>query len=117
MKFRVLSWNVREANDRKKCNVIKSLFRLQMTDLICLQETKVQHMSMQLIRSLGMGRFLEWRGQILRVGSYGNQGNNRRCSSFLTYQGKKKRGGMIVLWDNRILELIKIEMGAHSISC
>lgn len=84
MKFRVLSWNVREANDRKKCNVIKSLLRLQMTDLICLQETKVQHMSMQLIRSLGMGRFLEW-------GAMETRGTTGGVVVFLLIKEKKKK--------------------------
>lgn len=30
-------------------------------DLVCLQETKIQEMSIGVVGSLGVGRFLEWR--------------------------------------------------------
>lgn len=29
-------------------------------DLVCLQETKIQEMSIGVVRRLGVGRFLEW---------------------------------------------------------
>ena len=45
MKLKILSWNVRGANDRNKMKVIKALIRSQRVDLVCLQETKIQDMS------------------------------------------------------------------------
>ena len=51
---------MRGANDRYKKRLIKSLIKTQKTDLVCLQETKIQSMSCSLVRSLGVGRFLEW---------------------------------------------------------
>ena len=60
MKLKILSWNVRGANDSDKRRLIKSLIKAQKIDLVCLQETKIQSMSCRLIRSLGVGRFLEW---------------------------------------------------------
>ena len=45
MKLKILSWNVRRANDRNKRKVIKALIRSQKVDLVCLQETKIQEMS------------------------------------------------------------------------
>ena len=61
MKLKVLSWNVRGANERSERKIIKSFIRNQMVDLICVQETKIQAMSEGLVRSLGSGRFLDWR--------------------------------------------------------
>ena len=60
MKLRLLSWNVREANDSSKRKVIKAMIRNQRVDLFCLQETKIQSMFEGVVRSLGFGRFLDW---------------------------------------------------------
>ena len=48
------------ANNSDKKMLIKSLINAQKADLVCLQETKIQSMSCSLVRSLGVGRFLEW---------------------------------------------------------
>ncbi|RVW67644.1 hypothetical protein CK203_063068 [Vitis vinifera] len=37
-----------------------SMSRKNKVDLVCLQETKIQEMSMGIVRSLGVGRFLDW---------------------------------------------------------
>ena len=42
MKLRILSWNVRGTNDRKKRKLIKDVIKSQKVDLVCLQETKIQ---------------------------------------------------------------------------
>ena len=60
MKLTILSWNVREANDCNKRMIIKSFIKSHTVDLVCLQETKVQVMSVRLVLSFGLGRFLEW---------------------------------------------------------
>ena len=60
MKLRILSLNVRRANNRDKIRFIKSLINAQKANLVCLQVTKIQSMSCSLVRSLGVGRFLEW---------------------------------------------------------
>ena len=60
MKIRLLSWNVRGANDSSKRKLIKALIRNQKVDLFCLQETKIHAMTDGVVRSLGTGRFLEW---------------------------------------------------------
>ena len=59
MKLRMITWNVRGANNCDKRKVIKALIRKNKVDLVCLQETKIQEMSMGIIRSLEVGRFLE----------------------------------------------------------
>ena len=60
MRLRILSWNVRRVNDRDKRNLIKNVIKTQKVDLVCLQETKTQEMSSGIVRSLGVGRCLEW---------------------------------------------------------
>ena len=59
MKLRLLSWNVRGVNDSSKRKVVKALIRSQRVDLFCLQETKIQAMLEGVVRSLGIGRFLD----------------------------------------------------------
>ena len=61
MNLKLLSWNVGGANDSSKRKIIKSLVRRLKVDLLCIQETKIHLMSEGVVRSLGAGRFLEWR--------------------------------------------------------
>ena len=55
MKLRILSWNVRVANDRNKRMVLKSFIKMQKLDLVCIQETKIQDMSLGVVRSMQGG--------------------------------------------------------------
>ena len=41
MKLKILSWNVRGANDPEKRKAIKNFIRIHKVDMVCLQETKV----------------------------------------------------------------------------
>ena len=95
MKIKILSWNVRGVNDRNKRRLIKTLISSLKVDLVCLQETKMSEMSIGVVRSLGVGRFLEW--GVLNV--------------------RGAAGGVLVFWDNRVLEMIGMEVGLFSISC
>ena len=61
MKIKLLSWNVRGANNPNKRNIIRNFIRSQRVDLVCLQETKIQELSSAVARSLGVGRLAEWR--------------------------------------------------------
>ena len=61
MKIKVISWNVRGVNAPEKRKVIKNFLRSYRADIICLQETKVQEMSVELARGLGVGRKLNWK--------------------------------------------------------
>ena len=95
MKLRILSWNVRGANDRNKRMVLKSFIKTQKLDLVWIQETKIQDMSLGVVRSLGIGKFIEW-GAV-----------NARGAS----------GGIVVFWDSKVLELVSMEVAVYSISC
>ena len=60
MTLKIMSWNVRGVNNQDKRKVLKAFIRLKKVDMVCLQETKVQNMSVGLVSSLGVGRFLDW---------------------------------------------------------
>ena len=95
MKLRLLSWNVRGANDSSKRKVIKIVIRSQRVDLFRLQETKIQAMSEGLVRSLGTGRFLDWGA----LDAYGSA------------------GGLLICWDKRTPDVLEMEVRNFSISC
>ena len=95
MKIKILSWNVWGVNDKNKRSSIKALIRAQKVDLVCLQETNMSQMSLGVVRSLGVGRFLDW--------------------GVLNARGAT--GGVLVFWDKRVLELVGMEVGLFSISC
>ena len=95
MKLKLLSWNVWGANDRSKRKIIKTFIRNQKVDLLCIQETKIQPMSENVVRSLGSGRFLDWRA--------------------LNVDGAA--GGLLICWDERSLEILDWEEGQYSLSC
>ena len=61
MNLKLLSWNVRGVNKSTKRKVIKSVIRKQKVDLFCIQETKIQDMTDRVVRSVGTGRFLDWK--------------------------------------------------------
>ncbi|KAJ9691417.1 hypothetical protein PVL29_013560 [Vitis rotundifolia] len=95
MKLKILCWNVRGANDSSKRKLIKALVRSQKVDLICIQETKIQLMSEGVVRSIGVGRFLDWRA----------------------LDASGSAGGILICWDKRLLELLEWEEGQFSVSC
>ena len=60
MRIKILCWNVRGLNDIEKRKLIKGVVRNQKSDLVCLMETQVKDMSLQMVNSVGVGRFLNW---------------------------------------------------------
>ncbi|KAL6316355.1 hypothetical protein AAG906_017992 [Vitis piasezkii] len=58
-------------------------------DLVCLLETNVKEMSLQMVKSVGVGRFLNW----------------------ASMDAKGAAGGLILFWDNRVLENLEVESG------
>ena len=95
MKLKLLSWNVRGANEKVKRKIIKTFIRNQRVDLMCIQETKIQQMSEGVVRSLGSGRFLDWRA----------------------LDASGTAGGILICWDKRTLEILDWEEGQFSLSC
>ena len=94
-KIKILSWNERGVNNLEKRKVIKQFIRDQQVDLVCLQETKIQEMTLRMARSLGAGRFSYW-------GTVDTTGTTK---------------GIMLFWDKRILEVIEMMSGIFSVSC
>ena len=95
MKLKLMSWNIRGLHDPDKRMVIKSMVRKHKPDLVCFQETKMKEMSDRIVRSLGIGRNLGW----------------------VSLDARGSAGGVLVMWDKRVLEGLEAEVGSFSISC
>ena len=95
MKLRILSWNVRGANDGAKRKVLKAFIKMQRDDVVCLQETKLKEVSNRMIISLGVGRFLEW----------------------VNIKAEGASGGILIFWDTRVIQLLEKEEGQYTLSC
>ena len=93
MKIKIFSWNVRGLNGGEKRKLIKSVIRSQKVDLVCFLETKMQEMLEKVVKSLGVGRFLNWD----------------------TVDAREVSGGILLFWDNRVLDLLELEQGGFSI--
>ena len=70
------------------------MVRNQKPDLVCLFEIKVKEISMQMVKSVGVGRFLNW----------------------ALVDARGATGGLLFFWDNRVLENLEVESGGYSIS-
>ena len=63
--------------------------------MVCLEETKIKKTNQEVAHSLGVGRYLGW-GAVNALGAF---------------------GGIFVLWDTRVLQLLEMEEGTFTISC
>ena len=95
MNLKIVSWNVRGLNDSDKRLRVRNLIRLWKADLICLQETKMGYFDRKLIRSLWGSPHVDW----ISLGSNGAS------------------GGILLMWDKRVLEKINEVHGYFSLSC
>ena len=67
--------------------------RNQKLDLVCLLETKVKEMSLQMVKSVGVGRFLNW----------------------ALVDARGAAGDLLLFWDNRVLENLEVESGGGGV--
>ena len=95
MKLRILSWNVKRANDGAKRKMLKAFIKMQRADVVCLQETKLKEVSNKMIRSLGVVKFLEW----------------------VAIKAEGASGGILIFWDTRVIQLLEKEEGQYTLSC
>jgi exonuclease III len=95
MKPRILSWNVRGLNDGEKRLRVRNLLKYWKADIICLQETKLEIISNSLVRSLWRCPYADW------------------C--YLASSGAS--GGMLLMWDKRIVEKIDVFVGEYVLAC
>ena len=95
LKLRILSWNVIGLHDPDKRMVIKLMVRKHKPDLVSFQETKMKEMSDRFVRSLGVGMNLGW----------------------VSLNARGTAGGVLLLWDKRVLERLEVEVNSFAISC
>ena len=89
MKPKILSWNVRGLNEGKKRLKVRNLLRNWKVDTVCFQETKVDFISNNFVRSLWGCLYVEW------------------C--YVPSRGAS--GGILVLWDRRVVTKVEVALG------
>ncbi len=95
MKLKLLSWNVRGLNDPKKREVLKNWLRKWKVDVVCLQETKLDRVDWRIIQSIWGNRFVGWAAP----------------------NAVNTVGGILLLWDKRVLEMTDSRVGSFLVSC
>ena len=95
MNVKILSWNVRGLNDRDKRLQVRSLIKQWGADIICLQETRLELVTRRIVRSLWGIHHVDW----MFLGSVGAS------------------GGILLMWDRRVVEKIDEAVGDFSVSC
>ncbi|KAL0011411.1 hypothetical protein SO802_006519 [Lithocarpus litseifolius] len=94
MNLKILSWNVRGLNDFRKRLVVKNFLRQWKCDVVCLQETKLTGMDRQMVGSLWSCPFVDW----------------------VALDAVQTAGGVLMMWDRRVLERVEILVGSFSVS-
>ena len=95
MKLCLISWNVRGLNNPQKRELVKYWLRNWRCDVVYLQETKLAEIDLQLVRSLWDNSFVDW--------------------EMLPATGTA--GGVLLLWDRRVLEKLDSVVCQFSVSC
>ena len=89
MKLKLLSWNVRGLNYPKKREILRNWLCNWKVDVVCLQETKLDKVDWRLIQSIWGNRYVAW--EVLNA--------------------VNTAGGVLLLWDKQVLELIDSTVG------
>ncbi|KAG6646425.1 hypothetical protein CIPAW_07G008100 [Carya illinoinensis] len=95
MKPKTVTWNVRGLNDVDKRLRIRNMIREWKVDIVCLQETKLNYIDRGIVRSLWSGVHVDW--------------------AYLASNGAS--GGIVVLWDRRVVERVEEFIGNYTVAC
>ena len=94
MKLKMVSWNVRGLNDSQKRLVVRNLLQEWKCDVVCLQETKLVGVDSQLVCSIWGCRYVDW----------------------VALDAVQTAGGVLIMWDRRVLEKVEVLVGSFSVS-
>jgi hypothetical protein len=95
MNLRIISWNVGGLNVRAKRRRVSNSLRMWKGDVVCLQETKLEVVDLAVVQSLWGSPFVDWE-----------------------YQASKGvSGGIVILWDKRVVEKLDSISGEFTLSC
>ncbi|KAG2705942.1 hypothetical protein I3760_05G081100, partial [Carya illinoinensis] len=92
---KIVSWNVRRLNEDNKRLQIRHLLREWKADIVCLQETKLKLINRNMVRSIWSCTYVDW--------------------VYLAAKGAS--GGILVMWDRRVMEKIEEFVGVYSVAC
>ena len=95
MNLRIISWNVRGLNVRAKRRRVSNSLRMWNGDVVCLQETKLEVVDLAVVQSLRGSPFVDWEYQASKGAS----------------------GGIVILWDKRVVEKLDSVSGEFTLSC
>ena len=95
MNLRILSWNIWGLNNPKKRERVKFWLRQWKCDIVCFQETKLESLDRRIICSLWGNPCVDWE-VLAAMGS---------------------AGGVLLLWDKRVVEKLNSFVGRFSVSC
>ena len=91
----ILSWNVKGLNVVEKRLQIRNLLRTWRPDIVCLQETKLEWITRGIVRSIWSCPYIDW--------------------LYLGFKGAS--GGIVLMWDQRLMEKVEEAVGQFSVSC
>ena len=94
MKLKMISWNVRGLNDPKKRLVVRNLLREWKCDIVRLQETKLVGIDRQLVCSIWGCPYADW----------------------VVLDADQTAGGVLIMWDRRVLAKLEVLVGLFSMS-
>jgi hypothetical protein len=95
MQVKIITWNVRGLNDLNKRLLVRHLLRSWKADIICLQETKPDLITKGLVRNIWGIHHVDW--------------------LYLSSMGAS--GGILLMWDTRVVEKIEDAVGVYFVSC
>nr|XP_016436162.1 PREDICTED: uncharacterized protein LOC107762331 [Nicotiana tabacum] len=95
MNIKIISWNVRGLNRRAKRGVVGSLITEWKAYVYCFQETKLEGDIEEMVKQL-----------------WGNRG-----IKYEQLEASGTRGGIIMLWDNKVWKGEVIATGSYSLTC
>ena len=95
MKPKIVSWNVRGLNEVEKHVRIRHLIREWKANIVCLQETKLKMISRKTVRSLWNNIYVDW----------------------VDLASSRASGGVVVMWDERVVEKVEEFIGRYMIVC
>jgi exonuclease III len=95
LKPKIISWNVRGMNELEKRTKIRGLLREWKADIVCLQETKLELITREMVYSVWGCAYVDW----LYLGSRGAS------------------GGILLMWDRRVVEKVEEYVGRYVVAC
>jgi hypothetical protein len=95
MQPKIISWNVRGMNEYEKRIKIRRRLREWKADIVCLQETKMEVINIEVVRSVWGCVHVDW----IYLGARGAS------------------GGILLMWDRRVVEKIEDCVGRYVVAC